>query len=248
MSSKVGNQAALLAICLALSLAPLVSQALTEGDYTYTVTNGQSTITNFRTSYTGSLVITNSLGDYPVASIGARAFENCSGLTSVTIPSGVTNLGDWAFNSCYKIVSVKVGSNVTALGNCAFYKCASLTGVFFEGNAPARCNASVFTSDSVKIYYQPNTAGWGTSLGGCQALCWNPTIRSDAGFGFTSDSFSFQVTGTTNIPVMVEATSNLSSGTWTPLLTNTIGISGSLYFSDPSSTNIPTRFYRIAWP
>lgn len=248
MRSNVSNHAALLAICLALSLAPLASQALIEGGYTYTVTNGQSTITDFITSYTGSLVITNSLGDCPVTSIGARAFENCSSLNSVTVPAGVTNIGDWAFNSCGKIVSVRIGTNVTAIGNSAFYKCDRLTGVFFEGNAPVRCNGTVFTSESVKIYYQPNTAGWGTSLGGIQTLCWNPKIRSDAGFGFTSDRFGFQVTGTTNIPVMVEATTNLSSGSWTPLLTNTLGTSGSLYFSDPSSTNNPVRFYRIVWP
>lgn len=233
---------------LLLSASALKSYALTEGDYTYTVTNGQATITAFRTSYTGSLLITNSLGTYPVVSIGASAFEDCSGLKSVAIPSGVTNIGDWAFCSCYTLVTVKVGTNVTAIGYCAFYKCDSLTSVFFEGNAPARCNGTVFTYSSAIIYYQPNTAGWGTSLGGLQTLCWNPTIRSDAGFGFASDRFGFNIAGTANIPVTVEACTNLSAGVWTPLTNATLGAAGSFHFNDPSSTNLPARFYRIVWP
>jgi len=239
---------AVLCLGICLSLAPCATLALIQGDYTYTVTNGQATITDFNTSYTGRLSITNSLGGYPVASIGIDAFTDCANLTSVTIPSSVTNIGAWAFTSCYKIVSVKVGSNVTAIGNCAFYKCDSLNGVFFEGNAPSRCNNTVFTSDSVKIYYLPNTAGWGTALGGYQTLCWNPQVQRDSGFGIASNRFGFNIAGTTNIPVVVEASTNISSCVWTPLTNTTLGVAGTLKFSDPSSTNYPSRFYRIVWP
>ncbi len=35
--------------------------------------------------------------EYAVTSIGSMAFYGCSGLTSVTIPEGVTSIGDWTF-------------------------------------------------------------------------------------------------------------------------------------------------------
>ena len=38
--------------------------------------------------------------DYAVTSIGENAFTNCSGMTSVTIPSSVTNIEDGAFDGC----------------------------------------------------------------------------------------------------------------------------------------------------
>lgn len=43
-----------------------------------------------------------------VTSIGAGAFNGCSGLESVTIPNGVTSIGDGAFNGCTGLTSVTV--------------------------------------------------------------------------------------------------------------------------------------------
>ena len=37
---------------------------------------------------------------YSVTSIGQEAFDNCSGLTSITIPNSVTSIGEGAFHCC----------------------------------------------------------------------------------------------------------------------------------------------------
>ncbi len=64
-----------------------------------------------------------------VTSIGDGAFEECSGLTSVIIPSSVTNIGFWAFSSCSGLTSVTIGNGVTAIGGGAFSGCTNLTSV-----------------------------------------------------------------------------------------------------------------------
>ena len=64
-----------------------------------------------------------------VVSIGDSAFENCSGLTSVTIGSGVTSIGDSAFENCSGLTSVTIGSGVTSIGDSAFENCSGLTSV-----------------------------------------------------------------------------------------------------------------------
>jgi hypothetical protein len=69
----------------------------TSGDYQYTLSNNQATITRY-TGAGGAVSIPNTLNSYPVVSIGTYAFANCSSVTSVTIPSSVTSIGDYAFN------------------------------------------------------------------------------------------------------------------------------------------------------
>ena len=66
---------------------------------------------------------------YNVTSIGDYAFQNCSALTSLTIPNSVTIIGDGAFESCSILTSVTIGSSVTSIGDGAFYNCSALTSV-----------------------------------------------------------------------------------------------------------------------
>ena len=64
-----------------------------------------------------------------VTSIGIGAFGDCSGLTSFTIPSGVTSIGNWAFSDCIGLTSLTLPSGVTEIGKSAFDGCSGLTSV-----------------------------------------------------------------------------------------------------------------------
>ena len=64
-----------------------------------------------------------------VTSIGAYAFYECIGLTSVTIPDGVTSIGDYAFGGCIGLTSVTIPESVTSIGDYAFDGCEGLTSV-----------------------------------------------------------------------------------------------------------------------
>jgi hypothetical protein len=70
---------------------------------------------------------------------------------------------------------------------------------------------------------------------------------SGPGFGVLSDQFGFTITGTPNIPIVVEASTNLKGASWTPLRSCSL-TNGSIYFSDPQWTNYPNRFYRLRSP
>ena len=67
--------------------------------------------------------------DGSVTSIGHFAFEDCSSLTSITIPSGVTSIGQGAFYDCSSLTSITIPDSVTSIGNGAFASCSCLTSI-----------------------------------------------------------------------------------------------------------------------
>jgi uncharacterized repeat protein (TIGR02543 family) len=89
-----------------------------------------------------------------VASIGNRAFYNCtgltsiiipngviiigdeafsgSGLTSITIPNGVTSIGDEAFSNCASLTSITIPNSVTSIGSNSFYNCSNLNTIYSD--------------------------------------------------------------------------------------------------------------------
>ena len=59
--------------------------------------------------------------------IGEYAFAYCSGLTSLTLPVGITSIGEFAFYGCSGLTSLTLPAGITSIGECAFYGCSGLT-------------------------------------------------------------------------------------------------------------------------
>ena len=100
------------------------------GLFTYQVVGGATVeITDYPENATGSVVIPAEIGGKPVTSIGYFAFQSCTGLTSVTIPSSVTSIGWYAFSGCTGLSSVTLQQGLTIIGKGMFSGCSGLTSV-----------------------------------------------------------------------------------------------------------------------
>ncbi len=97
-----------------------------ENTLTYEVKeDGTAEITGPKT-VSGDLVIPEEIDGYRVTSIGRYAFEDCSGLTGVSIPGSVTSIGDSAFRGCSGLTGVSIPGSVTSIGDSAFSGCSGL--------------------------------------------------------------------------------------------------------------------------
>jgi len=118
-----------------------------------------------------------------VTSIGDRAFDYCSGLTSITIPNSVTSIGDYAFENCSGLTSITIGNSVTSIGGWAFSGCSGLKSVYISDLA-AWCNISFsdnplyyahhlfLNGEEIKDLVIPNsvTSIGGSAFSGCYGL------------------------------------------------------------------------------
>jgi hypothetical protein len=198
-------------------------------------------------TFQGCTGLKNILIPNGVTFIDQEAFED-TGLTRINIPDSVTNIERYAFDNTASLTNVVVGGGVQTMGVSAFNNYKGITvNFYFKGSPPSLGGTPV---PNAKIFYLPGATGWGTNFGGFPTVLWNPQAQTaDGQFGVRSNRFGFNITGTTNIPVVVEVSTNLASSIWTPVqsvnLTN-----GSYYFSDPfSKTNgLAGRFYRIRSP
>ncbi|MDD5678652.1 MAG: leucine-rich repeat protein [Kiritimatiellae bacterium] len=115
----------------------------------------------------GAVVIPSAIGGKTVTTIGEHAFQDCTSLTSVTIPNGVIRiegggLDGGAFSSCSNLISVTLPGSVTSIGDYAFYSCASLSGITLPNSVTRIENYAFYACSSLTSVALPNSV---TSVG-----------------------------------------------------------------------------------
>jgi len=128
-------------ILSALILASAFQTALGEqdGDWTYTVSNGQATITRWNWDASGGAVtIPSEVNGIPVVRIESEYgiifgaiwnnYINYN-ITSITIPDSMRNIGKNAFYGLSALTSVVIPNSVTEIGERAFMGCISLQNI-----------------------------------------------------------------------------------------------------------------------
>ena len=147
-----------------LSMLDLSDAKIVKGGLPYIKYNGGVYTSNDKLGYAAfsdcsgltSLTIPSS-----VTSIGEYAFDGCSGLTSLTIPSSVTSIGESAFEGCSGLTSLTIPSSVTSIGGSAFFGCSGLTSFTIPSSVTsigwgAFCGCSGLTSIYVYTEKLPN--------------------------------------------------------------------------------------------
>ena len=89
---------------------------------------------------------------YPTSNdkIGDNAFCDCSGLTSLTLPSDVTEIGNAAFEGCSGLTSLTLPSGVAKIGDYAFHGCSGLTSIYVYAEKLPNMGNDVFEGCDAK--------------------------------------------------------------------------------------------------
>lgn len=142
-------------VCIALLCAavPIVSGitalAETYECFTYTVSNGEVTITDCDESVMGEIVIPDTINGYPVTTIGRQAFDWCENITTIQLPNSVKSIEYASFYGCYSLIGINLPNGVTNIGNSAFRSCYDLKSIIIPESI-SEIGTSVF-SDCISL-------------------------------------------------------------------------------------------------
>ena len=71
-----------------------------------------------------------------ITSIGESAFSNCSSLTYIVLPNDVNYIGSFAFKDCSGLTYISLPAKLKEMGNCPFEGCTNLEYAEFLGTTP----------------------------------------------------------------------------------------------------------------
>ena len=118
-----------------LSVLDLSEAKIVEGgDYYYNNNNSYTSNDNIGSyAFYGCRGLTSLTLPAGITSIGDYAFSRCSGLTSLNLPACITTIGYYAFSGCSGLTSLTLPAGITSIGDYAFHGCSRLTSL----NLPA---------------------------------------------------------------------------------------------------------------
>ena len=90
--------------------------------------------------FVGDLIIPNS-----VTAVGSRAFQDCSGLTSVTIGDSVTRIWSRAFQNCSGLTSLTIGRSVSIIDERSFLYCSGIASIQTLAETPPAIYSFAFS-------------------------------------------------------------------------------------------------------
>ncbi|MFC4674203.1 leucine-rich repeat protein [Dysgonomonas termitidis] len=117
--------------------------------------------------------------------IEGSAFSGCTGLTTLTLGSGLTSIGSSAFSGCTGLTTLTLGSGLTSIGSRAFSGCTKLGLMTVNATIPPTISSNTFSGVNTNIPVivpSPNTykaAQYWNLFTNFHELGWTPSDNAD---------------------------------------------------------------------
>ncbi len=142
----------------------------------YNFTSGSSVgVTNNPNNYSGSITIPSTVtynnNVYSVSSIEDYAFQNCTNLSSITIPNSILNIGSYAFSNCSSLSSITLPNSLKHIDEYAFYFCTSLQSIVLPDSISQISSSCFYNTNISSINIPDNVKSIGNqAFGFCANL------------------------------------------------------------------------------
>jgi hypothetical protein len=92
-----------------------------------------------------------------ITEVKTSVFYNCISLLSITLPDSVTSISDYAFYNCVSLQNIIIPDSVTGIGNNAFTNCYSLQNVTLPSSITTISNYAFYKCYTLKNITMPSS-------------------------------------------------------------------------------------------
>jgi len=90
--------------------------------------------------------------------IGVQAFDGCSGLTAIEIPSGYTQISSYGFRGCTGLTTITIPSTISTVAYRCFQNCTNLVEAIFERTTPPTLQEPFYNCTALTAIYVPDAS------------------------------------------------------------------------------------------
>ena len=159
-------------LVLSLCFLNLKTKAADVSDLTYVNNTVYITITDCDEGANGELVIPPKIEGLPVKLIARSAFERCSQLTNIILPSTLKEIKRSAFAFCDKLETINLPNSIETIEYGCFYECKSLINLSIPNKIIQIEDSCFYGCSELKSITIPNTVRviGGAAFYGCKNL------------------------------------------------------------------------------
>ncbi len=114
----------IVAIIILLCSVSVLSYALNYGSFSYEIVDDEVVITKYTGSNRTSITVPATIKEMPVVAICEGAFKGNTELTSVKVSEGIKDIGVSAFENCTSLATISLPTTITHIGEKAIYNTA----------------------------------------------------------------------------------------------------------------------------
>ena len=133
-----------------------------DGELSYTEASAVSDIGSIFTENTDIMTFTEFEFFIGVTELSTRAFEGCTSLWKITLPSSLLIIDEYAFSDCSSLHSICINSHVQSIGASVFENCISLKNIKIYNGVSTLGNSVFRNCKSLEEVVLPNSI---TSIG-----------------------------------------------------------------------------------
>lgn len=111
-------------ILMCIFTTSMPSFALNYGSFSYEIVDDEAVITKYIGSNRTSITVPDTIKDIPVAAIAEGAFKGNTELTYVKVSEGIKDVGASAFENCTSLATISLPSTIIHIGEKAIYNTA----------------------------------------------------------------------------------------------------------------------------